>query len=170
LTGTMPNRGAVTGVISTTDGRYTVPQGYHDGSGSVGIGLQGAHFIGRALGGAVRLGAQLAHLTGGVVQLGLYAVLSGNRYPQRNGRSDHKDAQYGDEFFHGTDSSFNCFGGSIIRGRFAVPPVRLTYRIPRMKLERVSSADSIRRLRYYSFARKPDPSYRPFRADLAHPE
>ena len=37
LTGTMPNRGAVTGVISTTDGRYTVPQGYHDGSGSVGI-------------------------------------------------------------------------------------------------------------------------------------
>lgn len=37
LTGTMPNRGAVTGVISTKDGTYTIPQGYHDGSGSVGI-------------------------------------------------------------------------------------------------------------------------------------
>lgn len=37
LTGTMPNRGAVTGTISTKAGTYTVPQGYHDGSGSVGI-------------------------------------------------------------------------------------------------------------------------------------
>ena len=37
LTGTMPNRGAVSGVISTKAGTYTVPQGYHDGSGSVGI-------------------------------------------------------------------------------------------------------------------------------------
>ena len=37
LEGTMPNRGAVTGVISTRDETYTIPQGYHDGSGSVGI-------------------------------------------------------------------------------------------------------------------------------------
>lgn len=37
LTGTMPNRGAVTGTISTKAGQYTVPQGYHDGSGKVGI-------------------------------------------------------------------------------------------------------------------------------------
>lgn len=37
LTGTMPNNGAVTGVISTVAGEYTVPQGYHDGSGKVGI-------------------------------------------------------------------------------------------------------------------------------------
>lgn len=37
LTGTMPNNGAVAGEISTKDGSYTVPQGYHDGSGSVGI-------------------------------------------------------------------------------------------------------------------------------------
>lgn len=37
LTGTMPNRGAVTGTISTKAGTYTIPQGYHDGSGSVGI-------------------------------------------------------------------------------------------------------------------------------------
>lgn len=37
LTGTMPNRGAVTGVISTVSGSYAVPNGYHDGSGSVSI-------------------------------------------------------------------------------------------------------------------------------------
>lgn len=37
LTGTMPNNGAVSGKISTKAGVYTVPQGYHDGSGTVQI-------------------------------------------------------------------------------------------------------------------------------------
>ena len=37
ITGTMPNRGAVSGTISTKDGTYTIQQGYHDGSGSVKI-------------------------------------------------------------------------------------------------------------------------------------
>lgn len=38
VTGTMKNNGAVNGVISTIKGGdYTVPQGYHDGSGKVGI-------------------------------------------------------------------------------------------------------------------------------------
>lgn len=37
VTGTMPNNGAVTGVIGTKEGKYTIPQGYHDGSGKVGI-------------------------------------------------------------------------------------------------------------------------------------
>lgn len=37
LTGTMPNNGAVDGTITTKDGAYTIPQGYHDGSGKVGI-------------------------------------------------------------------------------------------------------------------------------------
>lgn len=37
VTGTMPNNGGVTGSISTVDGTYTVPSGYHDGSGSVAI-------------------------------------------------------------------------------------------------------------------------------------
>ena len=36
-TGTMPNNGAVSGKISTKAGQYTVPQGYHDGSGKVSI-------------------------------------------------------------------------------------------------------------------------------------
>lgn len=37
LTGTMANNGKVTGTIKTKAGAYTVPQGYHDGSGSVSI-------------------------------------------------------------------------------------------------------------------------------------
>ena len=36
-TGTMPNNGAVTGTITTVDGQYTIPQGYHDGAGKVQI-------------------------------------------------------------------------------------------------------------------------------------
>ena len=37
LTGTMPNNGEVTGEITTKAQQYTVPQGYHDGSGKVSI-------------------------------------------------------------------------------------------------------------------------------------
>lgn len=37
LTGSMKNNGAVTGSIATKAGTYTVPQGYHDGSGKVAI-------------------------------------------------------------------------------------------------------------------------------------
>lgn len=37
LTGTMKDNGAVSGVISTKNEEYSVPQGYHDGSGKVGI-------------------------------------------------------------------------------------------------------------------------------------
>ena len=35
--GTMTNRGSVTGTITTVAGEYTVPSGYHDGSGKVSI-------------------------------------------------------------------------------------------------------------------------------------
>lgn len=37
LTGSMTNNGAVSGIISTRDGTYTVPAGYHDGLGTVEI-------------------------------------------------------------------------------------------------------------------------------------
>lgn len=37
ITGTMKNNGAVTGTITTKAGQYTIPQGYHDGSGKVSI-------------------------------------------------------------------------------------------------------------------------------------
>lgn len=36
-TGTMPNKGAVSGTIATADGAYTVAAGYHNGSGKVAI-------------------------------------------------------------------------------------------------------------------------------------
>lgn len=37
VTGTMPDNDAVTGVITNKDTPYTIPRGYHDGSGTVGI-------------------------------------------------------------------------------------------------------------------------------------
>lgn len=37
LTGTMPNNGAVAGKITQKDGKYTIPMGFHDGSGSAAI-------------------------------------------------------------------------------------------------------------------------------------
>ena len=37
VTGTMTNNGAVTGIITTKAQQYTIPQGFHDGSGKVSI-------------------------------------------------------------------------------------------------------------------------------------
>ena len=37
LVGTMPNRGGVTGALSSVGDQYTIQQGYHDGSGKVSI-------------------------------------------------------------------------------------------------------------------------------------
>lgn len=37
ITGSMPNRGAITGTISSKAQQYTVQNGYHDGSGKVSI-------------------------------------------------------------------------------------------------------------------------------------
>ena len=37
ITGSMPNRGGENGSISEKNGQYTIHQGYHDGSGKVGI-------------------------------------------------------------------------------------------------------------------------------------
>lgn len=66
ITGTMPNRGAVTGTISTVAGEYTVPQGYHDGSGKVAI--------------ATTEQAKLvaANIREGITVLGVTGTMSGN--------------------------------------------------------------------------------------------
>lgn len=37
IVGTMPNNGSVNETIDTKDEEFTIPQGYHDGSGKVGI-------------------------------------------------------------------------------------------------------------------------------------
>ena len=61
VTGTMKNNGAVTGAISTKDGVYTVPQGYHDGAGKVTISsTEQAKIIGNN----IRQGVTILGVTG----------------------------------------------------------------------------------------------------------
>lgn len=61
LTGTMPNRGAVTGTISTVNDVYTIQNGYHDGSGTVGISAtEQAKLIGEN----IRQGVEILGVTG----------------------------------------------------------------------------------------------------------
>lgn len=61
LTGTMPNRGSVTGTISTKAQEYTVPQGYHDGSGKVSISSTEQAKI---VAGNIREGVEILGVTG----------------------------------------------------------------------------------------------------------
>lgn len=60
-TGTMTNNGAVTGTISTKDGEYIIPQGYHDGSGKVGISSTEQAKI---IAGNIKAGIQILGVTG----------------------------------------------------------------------------------------------------------
>lgn len=61
LTGTMPNRGGVTGTISTKDGSYTIQQGYHDGSGNVTIS---ATEQAKIIAGNIKSGIEILGVTG----------------------------------------------------------------------------------------------------------
>lgn len=61
ITGTMPNNGAVTGTITTKAGQYTIPQGYHDGSGKVSISSTEQAKI---VAGNIREGVQILGVTG----------------------------------------------------------------------------------------------------------
>ena len=61
LTGTMTNNGAVTGTISTKAGTYTIPQGYHDGSGSVSIASTEQAKI---IAGNIKSGVEILGVTG----------------------------------------------------------------------------------------------------------
>lgn len=61
LTGTMPNRGAVTGSISTKAQEYTIQQGYHDGSGKVSISSTEQAKI---IAGNIKSGVQILGVTG----------------------------------------------------------------------------------------------------------
>jgi hypothetical protein len=60
-TGTMANNGAVSGTISTKAGAYTVPQGYHDGSGTVTIASTEQAKI---IAGNIKSGVQILGVTG----------------------------------------------------------------------------------------------------------
>lgn len=61
LTGEMVNRGGVSGTISTKAGTYTVPQGYHDGSGSVAISSTEQAKI---IAGNIKAGIEILGVTG----------------------------------------------------------------------------------------------------------
>lgn len=61
VTGTMRNNGAVAGVISTVGGAYTVPIGYHDGSGKVTIS---ATEQAKLIAGNIREGVTILGVTG----------------------------------------------------------------------------------------------------------
>lgn len=61
LTGTMPNRGAVSGTISSKATPYTIPQGYHDGSGTVGLDSASATAL---VANNIREGVEILGITG----------------------------------------------------------------------------------------------------------
>lgn len=61
LTGTMPNRGAVTGTISSKTTPYTIPQGYHDGSGTVSLDSASATAL---VANNIREGVEILGVTG----------------------------------------------------------------------------------------------------------
>lgn len=61
ITGTMPNRGAVTGTIAAKDEEYTIPMGFHDGSGKVSID---ADEQAKLIAGNIREGVTVLGVTG----------------------------------------------------------------------------------------------------------
>lgn len=61
ITGEMPNNGAVAGVISVKDGTYTIPAGFHNGLGSVGID---ATEQAKLIPGNIKSGVQILGVTG----------------------------------------------------------------------------------------------------------
>lgn len=61
LTGTMPNVGGVDGKISNKDAAYTIPQGYHDGSGTVSLNATEAA---KLISGNIKAGVEILGVTG----------------------------------------------------------------------------------------------------------
>ena len=61
VTGSMPNRGAVTGYISNKSTPYSIQNGYHDGSGTVGIDTTEAAKI---IAGNIKAGVSILGVTG----------------------------------------------------------------------------------------------------------
>ncbi len=78
VTGAMANRGAITQTISTQGGQYTVPAGYHNGSGKVTASFA------NLIAGNVRKGVNIGGVVGnfaGNYATGTYAVTSTGTYP-----------------------------------------------------------------------------------------
>ena len=83
ITGTMPNNGAVSGSIATKDEQYTIPQGFHDGSGKVGIAS------------AEKAKLIPGNIKSGVVVLGVTGSYSGEGTPQLCGQVENFKASLG---------------------------------------------------------------------------
>ena len=83
ITGTMPDNGAVSGSIATKDGQYTVPQGFHDGSGKVGIAS------------AEKAKLIPGNIKSGVKMLGVTGSYSGEGTPQLCGQVENFKASLG---------------------------------------------------------------------------
>ena len=83
ITGTMPNKGAVSGSIATKDGQYTVPQGFHNGSGKVGIAS------------AEKAKLIPGNIKSGVKVLGITGSYSGEGTPQLCGQVENFKAGLG---------------------------------------------------------------------------
>lgn len=70
ITGEMPNNGAVSGVISTKNGTYTVPAGYHSGLGSVAIdSTEKAKIIGSNIKSGISILGELGTYSGEAVDV-----------------------------------------------------------------------------------------------------
>ena len=61
VTGTMPNNGAITGSIASKTGEYTVPMGFHDGSGTVAIASEEQD---KLIAGNIKQGVSILGVTG----------------------------------------------------------------------------------------------------------
>ena len=90
LTGTMVNNGAVTGTISTKAGTYTVPIGYHDGSGTVGIS---ATEQAKIIASNIKSGVQILGVTGSYSGEGVSAQ-SKNATPSLSSQTILPDSGY----------------------------------------------------------------------------
>lgn len=106
LTGTMPNNGAVAGEISQRAQEYTVPQGYHDGSGKVKISTtEQAKLI-------------PANIRQGITILGVEGEMSGQE--DMNAQAKSATPTFSQQVIS-PDTGYNCLS------QVTVAPITVTY-------------------------------------------
>lgn len=90
VTGTMANNGSVSGTISTVNGTYTVPLGFHDGGGTVGIASAAKSTI---IAGNIKQGVNILGVTGTYSGEGVN-LQSKTATPQSTSQTIQPDAGY----------------------------------------------------------------------------
>lgn len=101
ITGTMPNKGAVKGIIAKRDGEYTIPQGYHDGSGTVGIDETEKQ----------KLVAE--NIREGVTVLGVLGTMSGNEDSKPQSRE--VNAPLNEDLTILPEEGYNCLSQVVVK-------------------------------------------------------